>query len=106
MQKWMAKVAKIDIGLNMKDRGDHEGAIKYFSDLIEKHPDDEELYFWRGQVYRSAGRALEQVSKSYTSERAEVYTPDQSKEYFQKSIEDLDRSFELHGWDNKKDSTE
>ena len=106
MQKWQLKMAKIDIGLNMKDTDRHEDAIKHFSDLIEEHPDDDEFYYWRGVVYRSAGRALQQVSKCYTSERAETYTPDQSKEFFNKSIKDFEKSLELYVGGNKKASTE
>ncbi len=103
MRNWMTKYSRIDIGLNLMDSGKHEDAIKHFTELIELHPDDDELYFWRGQVYRSAGKALQQVSKCYSSERAEIHTPDESKAFFQKSIEDYEKALEIHCWDNKGD---
>ena len=99
MQKWMTKYANVDVGLNLMDLGKHEDAIKHFTELIEAHPDDDELYFWRGQVYRSAGRKLQQISRSYYSERAEIHNTDESIQFFEKSIQDYEKSLKLHGWD-------
>ena len=101
MQKWMLKCAQIDIGLNLMGLGKHDEAIEHFTALIEKHPDDDELYFWRGQVFRDAGKHSQtRHTRSYLErvdyfERVEVVNTPQSTDYFEKSIKDYKKALDI-----------
>ena len=96
MQNWMPKYAKVDIGLNLMNSEKYDEAIEHFTALIKKHPDDDELYFWRAQVFRSAGRHL-QSTRRY-SDRVDVSNTPESIDCFEKSIKDYHKCLELHSY--------
>ena len=98
MQNWMPKYAKVDIGLNLMNSEKYDEAIEHFTALIEKHPDDDELYFWRAQVYRSTGRSLQTICKSGYTDRVNVSNTPESIDCFEKSIKDYDKCLELHSY--------
>ena len=97
MQKWMLKVAQVDIGLNLMNQDKYDEAIRHFTELIKRHPDDDELYFWRGEVYRSAGRFSQLTTKSYSDRIKTINTP-QSIDYFENSIKDYEKALEMHSY--------
>ena len=86
MQEWMLNEARNNYGLNLIEKDDYKGAIKFYTDQIEDHPDNFELYFYRARAYREIALRLKRQNNHENNEEI--------LEHFDNSQRDYDKVLE------------